>query len=237
MKVLFTSLFLFWKLWIYSAYISHLGSAYSLLGWCWLVARALLLTGCSSDLRDGSYSERLTSASFFSGSLWRWTYASWWRWSHCFVCRERLKIALVSVFVLAWSWWSSSRVPGRRLCSARIRSCRCCKGFGTIWVVIRCFSRGHCIACTSDGCWGSISCTVPLLACRLNFCLLWSQCNSCAPVQHGWSMARTAYSFGCGGMLRAFVQYPLATSDAKVLLTCWGCTTHYGCCLTLCHGY
>jgi hypothetical protein len=53
-------------------------------------------------------------------------------------------------------------------------------------------SRGHCIACTSDGCWGSISCTVPLLACRLNLCLLWSRYNSCAPIKYGWSMARTA---------------------------------------------
>jgi hypothetical protein len=153
-----------------------------------------------------------------------------------FFCVSWKIVALVSVSVLACSCWSLSGVLGQRLCSARIRSCRCYEGFGTIWAVIRCFSRGHCIACTSDGCWGSISCTVPLLPCRLNLRLLRSRCNNCAPVEHGWSGARTACAFGCGGMLRAFVQYPPTTSDAKVL-TCWGGTTHYGCCLSLCRGY
>jgi hypothetical protein len=51
---------LFQRLRIYSAYISRIGSAYSFLGWCCLLARALLLNGCSFGLRDGSYSESLT---------------------------------------------------------------------------------------------------------------------------------------------------------------------------------
>jgi hypothetical protein len=66
---------------------------------------------------------------------------------------------------------------------------------------------------------------VPLLACRLSLRFLRPHCNGFAPIEHGWSMARTACAFGCEGMLRAFVQYSPTTSDAKVLLTCWGCTT------------
>jgi hypothetical protein len=148
----------------------------------------------------------LYACGFISVNIKKYQQASWWRWSHCFACHRRLKIALVLVSVLAWSCWSSSRVPGQWLCSARIRSCWCCEGFGAIWAISRCFSRGHCIACTGDGCRGSMSCTVPLPTCRLNLHLLWSCRCSCAPVEHGWSMARTACVSGCRGMLRAFVQ-------------------------------
>jgi hypothetical protein len=116
----------------------------------------------------------------------------------------------VSFSLLVCKIWSLPCASSQRLSSARIRSCWCCGGYGAIWVVIRCFSRGHCIACAADGPWRSIHWLLPLLAWnvllrrfRLSLC-------SCAPIEHGWCGTMPVCTFGCGGMLRYFVAYDIS---------------------------